>query len=99
MDLLAISREYHTISRVVFLAYLFTVIFSLLALATLPLSLAAFASLNPGAPNLILLLEVLEGQVARLGGLSGLGAFTRGIIYVGAGVLLTALATWIKPRR
>ncbi|GEM45023.1 hypothetical protein [Deinococcus cellulosilyticus] len=83
----------------VFLAYLFTVIFSLLALATLPLSLAAFASLNPGAPNLVLLLEVVEGQVARYVGLAAFGAFTRGMIYVMAGVLLTALAAWIKPRR
>ncbi|GGJ19386.1 hypothetical protein [Deinococcus roseus] len=83
----------------VFLAYLFTVVFAVLAFSTLPLSLAAFASLNPGAPNLILLLEVLEGQVARMSGLASMGAFTRGIVYVGIGVLLTALATWIKPRR
>lgn len=85
--------------RVVFFAYLFTVLFSVLAIATLPLSLAAFASLNPGAPGMVLLLEVVEGQVARLAGLADLGAFTRGILYVALGVFCTALAAWIKPRK
>lgn len=99
MDLLFIFSEYHTMGRVVFFAYLFTVLFSVLAIATLPLSLAAFASLNPGAPGMVLLLEVAEGQVARLAGLADLGAFTRGILYVGLGVLCTALAAWIKPRK
>lgn len=85
------------------LAALATLLFALLGLALAPLSVAAFASLNPNVPGALRLLSALEGSLAARAvyaghALSALDAFWRGVAYLGLCALCVWLAAYLKPR-
>ena len=74
-----------------------TVLLTLAGLLVAPLSIAAFASINPAAPDTLRLLSAIEGTVAARLHFT-LDAFWRGAWYVGVACLLIWLAAYVKPR-
>lgn len=75
----------------------------LLAFALAPLSLAAFASLNPGASDALRLLSAVEGTLAQrvrydAYALSALDGFWRGVVYLALTSASVWLAAYLKPR-
>lgn len=74
-----------------------TVLFSLAALLVAPLAIAAFASINPAAPDALRLLSAVEGTLAARLHLS-FDAFWRGSAYMGLACGLIWLAAYLKPR-
>ncbi len=75
------------------------VVFSLLALACAPLSLAAFAGVNPGAPSLLRLLSAVEATLAARVSLQGVDPFWRGLTELALSALFVWLAVYLWPRR
>ena len=78
-----------------------TVLLALAGLAVAPLAIAAFASINPAAPDGLRLLSALEGTVSALVMTRFhfmLDAFWRGAAYVGLACLLIWLSAYVKPR-
>lgn len=83
--------------------FVLTVLLTLLGLALGPLSLAAFASINPSVSDALRLLSVVEGALAgrlSLGGLDlgAVDAFWRGLAYLGLACGSIWLAAYVKPR-
>ena len=75
-----------------------TVMVALLGLCFAPLSLAAFASINPNVSDVLRVLSVVEGSLASSLLLGSLDAFWRGLTYLLLCVGLIWIAAYIKPR-
>ncbi len=78
-----------------------TALLALAGLAVAPLAIAAFAGINPAAPDALRLLSALEGTVSAVVMTRfhfTLDAFWRGAAYMGVACLLIWLAAYVKPR-
>lgn len=75
-----------------------TVVFAVLGVLLAPLSLAAFASINPSVSDALRLLSVGEGVLAAKLSLASLDAFWRGLLYLCLSCALIWLSAYLKPR-
>ncbi|WP_027482076.1 hypothetical protein [Deinococcus pimensis] len=75
-----------------------SVLLVVLGLCLAPLSLAAFASVNPNVSDVLRFLSVVEGAFSASLRLASVDAFWRGLTYLLLCVACVWAATYVKPR-